>query len=308
LFEPEPYHVPVLVDEVLSHWMTEPRGRYVDATVGGGGHARALLERAPEASLIGLDRDPEALDAARERLREFGDRVKLVQGDWGQMERIVAELGGSPVSGVLADLGVSSRQLDDPSRGFSYLADGPLRLVLDRDAPTGAAEFLAGVSPAELTRVFRELGEFPGAGAAARAVVEYRARRALRTTFDLVEALGRGGVKSPKRLSQAFQALRLAVNRELESLEAGLEAAARVLPEGGRLVVISFESLMDRMVKHAFRPPRTSRPIPGEPDPTPPWEVLTRKVVRPGPDEVRRNPRSRSARLRAARRTRHAVQ
>jgi 16S rRNA (cytosine1402-N4)-methyltransferase len=304
---PAPYHVPVLVEEVLSCWVHDPGGRYVDATVGGGGHAQALLERAPGASLVGLDRDPDALHAARERLRGFGDRVSLLQGDWGDMEHMVAEVGAGPVAGVLADLGVSSRQLDDPARGFSYLAQGPLRLMLDRDAPRGAAEFLAETTEAELTRVFRELGELSGAGSAARAVLAFRARRPIATTFDLVEALGRGGVKSPRRLSQAFQALRLAVNKELESLRRGLAASARLLPPGGTLVVISFESLMDRIVKHAFRPPRESRPLPGQPDPVPVWEPLTRRVVRPGPEEVRRNPRARSAKLRAARRTDHAV-
>jgi 16S rRNA (cytosine1402-N4)-methyltransferase len=300
------YHEPVLVEEALAAWVTDPRGRYLDGTIGGGGHADHLLSRHPEAELIGLDRDPEALVEARRRLAPHAGRVRLFRADYADMEDVLAGVGGPPPAGILLDLGVSSRQLDDPRRGFSYLSEGPLRLTLDRDATRGAAELLAEIEEGELKRIFRELGELPAAGRAARAVVGARRRHPLDTTSRLVDALRAGGVTTPRRLSQAFQALRLAVNDELGSLRRGLDASARVLPPGGTLTVISFESLMDRMVKRTFRPPRFERPLPGVPDREPRWEVLTRKAVRPGPDELARNPRSRSARLRAARRTAHA--
>ena len=300
------FHEPVLVEQVLATWVTDPRGTYLDGTVGGGGHAEALLVRFPEARLIGLDRDSAALEATHRRLASFGSRVRLEKADFAHMEEVLSALGGPPPAGILLDLGVSSRQLDDPDRGFSYLTEGPLRLVLDRDAERGAAELLAEIEEGELERVFREYGELPAARRAARAVIRARERSPLRTTTQLADALREAGIRHPRRLSQAFQALRLAVNHELDSLRQGLDAAARVLPPGGTLTVISFESLMDRVVKQAFRPPRLHRPHPGIPEPEPRWELLTRRVVRPGPEEVARNPRSRSARLRAARRTAHA--
>lgn len=300
------FHEPVLVEEALGFWVTDPEGRYLDGTVGGGGHAEALLSRFPRADIIGLDRDPDALAAAARRLAAFGDRVHLHQTDFRDMEEILTGTGGRPVVGILLDVGVSSHQLDDPGRGFSYLADGPLRMTLDRDAPQGAEEYLAGVQEQELKTVLRDLGELPAAGRAARAVLAARERGALRSTADLRRALERGGASTPRRLSQAFQALRMAINHERDSLRAGIAASARVLPAEGTLTVISFESLMDREVKQAFRPPRLSRPHPGIPDPEPEWRPLTRGAVRPGEEEIHRNPRSRSARLRAAARTPHA--
>jgi 16S rRNA (cytosine1402-N4)-methyltransferase len=293
-------HEPVLVDEALSTWVTEPRGWYVDGTVGGGGHAEALLSRFPEARLLGLDRDPAAIAASRRRLERFGDRVRLLVEDFADLERMAGDL---PIAGILLDLGVSSAQLDDPARGFSWQENGPLRMTLDGGARHGAAELLAEAKEGDLKRIFRDLGELPGAGRAARAVLAARAEGRLDTTEDLARVLRRAGVGTPRRLSQAFQALRLAVNHELQSLDRGLDAAARVLPAGGTLTAISFESLMDRRVKQAFRPPRTGRPLPGVPDPEPRWTLLTRRAVRPGADEISRNPRARSARLRAAART-----
>jgi 16S rRNA (cytosine1402-N4)-methyltransferase len=263
-----------------------------------------LLTRFPEARVIGLDRDPAALARSRERLERFGDRVRLERSDFADMEAALTGAGVS-VTGVLLDLGVSSLQLDDPRRGFSYLVDGPLNMSLGGEEESGAAALLAEIEEGTLTRIFRELGELPGAGRAARAVLDARDRGALTHTAGLVEALGRAGVRSPRRLSQAFQALRLASNDELGSLARGLDAAGRVLPAGGTLTVISFESLMDRMVKRTFQPARSGRPIAGAEDPLPRWRLLTRGAVRPSQDEVARNPRARSARLRAAERTGH---
>lgn len=298
-------HEPVLVEEALATWVTDPGGRYLDGTIGAGGHAEALLTRFPKARVIGLDRDPAALARSRARLERFGDRVRLERSNFADMETVLARAGVS-VGGVFLDLGVSSLQLDDPARGFSYLEDGPLGMSLGGEEEPGASALLAEIEEGTLTRIFRELGELPGAGRAARAVLGARDRGSLHRTGDLVEALRRAGVTTPRRLSQAFQALRLAANDELGSLGRGLEAAARVLPEGGTLTVISFESLMDRMVKRTFRPPRIGRPLPGVPDPVPVWRPLTRGAVRPGEREVAANPRSRSARLRAAERTGHA--
>jgi len=298
-------HEPVLLEEALGVWVSDPRGTYVDGTVGTGGHAEALLTRFPEARCVGLDRDPAALERAGSRLRPFGARVRLEQSDFALMEETLHRLTGAPVAGILLDLGVSSLQLDDPARGFSYFADGPLRMTLDRDAAAGATEFLAAVEEGELTKIFREFGELPRAGRIARAVVEARAQGRIRTSGELAAAIRAAGLRHPRQLSQAFQALRFAVNDELGSLDRGLEASARILPPGGRLVVISFESLMDRRVKHAFRPPRIGRPLPGVPDPLPRWTVLTPRAIRPSDSETARNPRARSARLRAAERTSH---
>jgi 16S rRNA (cytosine1402-N4)-methyltransferase len=299
-------HEPVLLEEALATWVSDPRGTFVDGTVGAGGHAEALLDRHPEARLVGLDRDPAALRTAAARLERFGDRARLARGDYGDMETILGGLGVTRPAGILLDLGVSSLQLDDPGRGFSHAVSGPLRMTLDIEARHGAAEFVAAAEEGELARIFREFGELPRPGRAARAVVEARDAGRLTTTEDLVVALRRAGVSGPRRLSQAFQALRFALNHELDSLDRGLDAAPRLLPPGGTLTVISFESLMDRRVKHAFRPPREGRPVPGVPEPLPRWRVLTRRVVRPGPEEIARNPRARSARLRAAERTAHA--
>jgi 16S rRNA (cytosine1402-N4)-methyltransferase len=300
------FHEPVLVEASLAHWVVDPAGVYVDGTVGGGGHAHAMLARFQRARLIGLDRDPAALEAAAARLRPFADRVRLVASDFADLESVLSEADRPQVQGIVLDLGVSSRQIEDPARGFSYLHDGPLRMTLDREAAQGVGDLLAAIEEGALKRIFAELGELPGAGRAARAVIEARGRGPLRTTGDLVRALARGGVTSPRRLSQASQALRFSVNGELESLDRGLAAAARVLPAGGTLTLISFESLMDRRVKQAFHPPRRERPHPGLPEPDAVWERLTRRAVRPDPQETARNPRARSARLRAARRRPHA--
>lgn len=295
-------HEPVLCEEALTYWVTDPRGLYLDGTVGAGGHAEALLDRFSEARLIGLDRDPAALETARARLGPFGSRVHLEHADFAEMDNVLRRSGGA-LAGILLDLGISSLQLDDPDRGFSYLENAPLKMTLDRDAPSGAREFLAAIEEGALAELLRDYGELSRARRIAREIVVARNANRLDTTQDLVLALGRAGLSHPRHLSQAFQALRFAVNGELESLDRGLAAAARVLPPSGRLVVIAFESLTDRRVKQTFRPVRTGRPHPGVPEPRPTWRVLTPKAIRPEPEETSRNPRARSARLRAAERT-----
>jgi 16S rRNA (cytosine1402-N4)-methyltransferase len=295
-------HEPVLIEEALTFWATDPRGLYLDGTVGAGGHAEALLLRFPEARLIGLDRDPAALETARARLDPFGSRVRLERADFADMDDVLSRSGGAP-AGILLDLGVSSLQLDDPDRGFSYLENAPLRMTLDRDAPLGAREFLAAIEEGALAELLRDYGELSRTTHIAREIVAARNAKRLDTTQDLVMALQRAGLSHPRHLSQAFQALRYALNGEIDSLDRGLAAAARVLPPSGRLVVIAFESLTDRRVKQAFRPVVHGRPHPGLPEPRRTWRVLTSKAVRPGPEETARNPRARSARLRAAERT-----
>ena len=298
-------HEPVLSEEALTYWVTVPDGLYLDGTVGAGGHAEALLQRFSEARLIGLDRDRTALEVAAQRLGPYGSRAHLEQADFADMESVLVRLGGAP-AGILLDLGISSLQLDDPERGFSYLQNAPLKMSLDRDAAFGAREFIADVEEGRLAEILKEYGELYRPQRAAREIVRAREAGRLESTHDLAEALRRAGLTHPRHLSQAFQAIRFAVNEELQSLDRGLEAASRVLPPSGRLVVIAFESLTDRRVKHALRPVRDRRPHPGLPEPLPRWRVLTPKAIRPRPEEIARNPRARSARLRAAERTTHA--
>ncbi|MDR5708407.1 MAG: 16S rRNA (cytosine(1402)-N(4))-methyltransferase RsmH [Armatimonadota bacterium] len=285
-------HVPVLLHEVLLWLDPRPGGLYVDATVGTGGHAEAILERIlPGGRLVGLDRDPEALVVARERLERFGSAVQLVQANFADLQQVLRNLGIERVRGVLLDLGVSQLQLAAPHRGFSFRLPGPLDMRMDPTSPVTAADLVNRLPERELAELLRRYGEEPFAARIAREIVR---RRPLSTTQELREAVLRAVPRSawPRRVDVAtrtFQALRIAVNRELEALERALPQAVEVLNPGGRLVVISFHSLEDRIVKHALRGAKHLR-------------VLTPKPVRPSPEEVRRNPHARSARLRAAER------
>jgi len=304
------YHVPVLAEEVVRLLVTDPGGTYVDATVGGGGHARFVAERVgTRGLLLGVDRDPEALAAAGDLAVRFPGRVRLIQGDFERLPEILAREGCTAVQGILLDLGVSSRQLDRAERGFSFLRDGPLDMRMDPAAESSAADLVNRLAEEELARLFRELGEEPRAARVARAVVAASARFPIRRTGELAriveEALGRRGHKHPA--TRIFQALRIAVNRELESLDLLLRAVPALLAPGGRIVVISYHSLEDRRVKRAFRDwephcrcsPHSPRCTCGRPG----WaRVLTRKAVKPGREEIGANPRARSARLRAAER------
>lgn len=304
------FHRPALVAEVLEFLRPERGGLYVDGTVGGGGHGAAILERSDEARLVGADRDPGALVLARERLSRFGERVRLVLADYADLAA-EAELAPGSVAGVLLDLGVSSHQVDDAARGFTFRRGAPLDMRMSGPGGGGptAADLLNTASEAELARIFREYGEERRARALASGVVRRRCARALETSDDLVAVLSvvLGRSPSAREKARIFQALRIAVNRELESLEAGLPRLRETLAPGGVMVVISYHSLEDRLVKTAFRewscgcacPPdfpvcRCGRRSLGE--------VLTRGVVRPGAAEVVANPRVRSARLRAWRR------
>lgn len=282
----------------------------MDCTVGLGGHAAAILESGPGARLLGIDRDPRALAMAAERLRRFGDRVELVEGEFGDLAEILAARGIDRVAGVLADLGVSSLQLDTPVRGFSFRFEGPLDMRMGAAGRT-AAEIVNHDSEAQLETILREFGEEPQARRIARAIVEEREQAPIETTDALADLVRRvkGRQRGERRridpATRAFQALRLEVNQELAGLERLLAQVVDLLERDGRLVVISYHSLEDRIVKHTLR--NLSR---GEKDPVTGRtlsesrviELLTRKPVRPGESELAANPRARSARLRAARR------
>ena len=295
-------HVPVMTDEVLRYLRPERGGLFVDCTVGLGGHARALLE-AGATRLIGLDRDLDALARARDALAPFGDRVRLVHADYRAIDEVLDRERVDLVDGALADLGVSSLQFDAPGRGFSFQRDEPLDMRMDRTGGDTAADLVARSTERELADAIFQYGEERFSRRIARAIVDARARTPVQTTGQLA-AIVRRAIHRPARsrrgamridpATRTFQALRIWVNRELEGLDRFLDAASRRLRAGARLVVITFHSLEDRIVKH------TLRALEHREDAL--VKVLTKKPVTPGDDEVDRNPRSRSAKLRAAER------
>ena len=300
-------HEPVLLERVLEFLCTGP-GLYLDATLGDGGHAEALLEREPGARLLANDRDRDALAFAGERLRRFGDRVTLVHGTFAELPAAWRRMGAEPLHGALLDLGLSSRQIDDPSRGISYRAEGPLDLRLDPSRGAPASERLAAADPADIEHALRAYGDLAGARRLARAITEAARRGELPTTRALVSLADRvlGGRPSPRRTAQVFQALRMWTNGEAEDLDAALAWLPSAMEAGGTVVTLSYHSGEDRRIKQALRPPGAapSRRLP-EPVPGPhegPWVELTRKVVRPDAEERTTNPRARSAKLRAFRR------
>jgi len=284
-----------MVAEVIEHLQPSRGGVFVDGTVGLGGHARAVLE-AGASQLLGVDRDPAAVEQARERLREFGDRVRVVHGDYRQLPAILDREGLSAVDGILLDLGVSSMQLDHPGRGFSFRRDEPLDMRMDTSAGPTAAEAVAGADEKTLADVIYELGEDRHARRIARAIVAARAVAPIETTGRLADvvrrAVPRRGYARIDPATRTFQAVRIWVNRELEGLGDCLHAVAARLRPGGRLVVITFHSLEDRIVKHVLRSMQQA----GESG----LRVLTKRPLVPAAAEIDRNPRARSAKLRAA--------
>jgi 16S rRNA (cytosine1402-N4)-methyltransferase len=307
-------HVPVLVAEVLHELAPQRGGWFVDCTLGLGGHALALLEAAEDIRVLGIDRDPQALAIARRRLERFDGRVEFAQGDFHELGRLASERGIESVRGILVDLGVSSLQLETPERGFSFRREGPLDMRMGPGELT-AGEIVNRYPEAELEEIFRRYGEERQARRVARAIVRARREGELRTTTELQKLVAdcvptrRGpGTRRERRIDPAtrvFQALRIEVNRELAGLDRFIEEAIRMLDTDGRLVIISYHSLEDRIVKHTLR--NLDR---GEVDPvtgrtrseTQLIQVMTRRPIRPGDVEIAANPRSRSARLRAARR------
>ncbi len=311
-------HVPVLLDrcvELLMPALTR-RGAdgagavLVDATLGAGGHSERFLSLLPALRVIGLDRDPDALAIAGERLAPFGDRVHLVRTRYDGIAEALTGSGSwaADVRGFLFDLGVSSMQLDRPERGFSYSADAPLDMRMDSDAPLTAAEVLNTWDEKALARVLREFGEERFAGRIAKFVVRRRARAPFTSTGELVELLYEA-IPAPARRTgghpakRTFQALRIAVNGELDSLRDALPAALDALDAGGRIVVMAYQSLVDRIVKTRFAEANASRTPPGLPVELPghgpEFVALTRGAERAAPEEIERNPRSAPVRLRA---------
>ena len=301
-------HVSVLLDEALELLEVRDGGRYIDGTAGMGGHLRALLSRVgAEGRVLGVDRDPEALRLCRERLDEQDGRWALAHGNYGEMERLATEAGMMGVDGVLLDLGVSSYQLDTPDRGFSFQHGGPLDMRMDRSRPGMASELLQELSESELADVIFELGEERRSRRIAAAIMRHqKAHGPIESTDELARIVesavgGRQGRRHPA--TQTFQALRMAVNSELDWLSEGLSASLAVLRPGGRLAVIAFHSLEDRQVKRFFRA-HEGRDVAlaaggsqwqGE---RPRCRRVNRRVVKSSDEETGRNPRARSARLR----------
>ena len=309
-----PRHVPVMLAEVLAGLAPKAGAIYVDATFGGGGYATALLEARSRTKVFGIDRDPEALAAGAPLARRFKGRLTLVSGRFGGMVGLLTGVGVKRVDGIAFDLGVSSRHLDDPERGFSFRADGPLDMRMNAADSTQAtaADAVNRLPEAELADIIRRFGEERLAGRIARAIVAARAGAPLKRTFELAEIVRRVVPRARDGIDPAtrtFQALRVYVNDELGEIERGLAAAETLLKAGGRLAVVSFHSLEDRIVKtflaeRSGRVPGPSRhsPVPQGPA-RPPTFRLMAGIQRPSEAEVAANPRARSARLRAAERT-----
>ncbi|MBQ5950780.1 MAG: 16S rRNA (cytosine(1402)-N(4))-methyltransferase RsmH [Lachnospiraceae bacterium] len=301
-------HKPVLLREVLTGLDIRPDGVYADGTLGGGGHAEAILERIPNGTYIAVDQDPEALAAATARLAPFGDRLRVFRANYEQLPDILRREAPKGADGILLDLGVSSYQLDSPERGFSYRADGPLDMRMDPDGPVTAADIVNTESQETITKILRDYGEEKFAAVIARNIVSAREKAPIETTGQLTDIVRRSiprkaqaGEGHPAK--RTFQALRIAANRELDVLEQTLDGLIDVLAPGGRLAVITFHSLEDRIVKNAFRtaehpcicPPsfpvctcgRVSK-----------GKVITRKPILPSEEELAENRRAASAKLR----------
>ena len=286
-------HQPVLVPETMTLLEPGRGGLFVDCTVGLGGHSRALLEGGAT-RVLGLDRDPDALQIAKRELAAFGDRVELVHADYRDLDRVLDGRGIAAVAGALADLGVSSLQLGADGRGFSFQRDEPLDMRMDRTTGASAAELLAAVAEEELANVIFQFGEERYSRRIARAVVRARAEAPIATTGQLAALVRRAvPVRGYQRIDPAtrtFQAIRIWVNRELEGLDAFLAATARRLAASARFAVIAFHSLEDRIVKHAFRALAHGETA---------VRILTKRPIEASDEEVARNPRARSAKLRA---------
>jgi len=299
-------HQAVLLEEAVSSLSVRGEGLYLDATFGRGGHSRAILaELTEQGRLFTLDKDPQAISAGMEKWSE-DPRFSIVQGSFAEMDRMVQEWGiERNLDGILLDLGVSSPQLDDPERGFSFRKDGPLDMRMDPTTGVSAAQWLNDASEREMSRVFWEFGEERHARRIARSIVKVRQQQCLETTTQLAglieSTIGKREKKHPA--TRCFQAIRIFVNNELGDLAAGLIAAIRQLRPGGRLVVISFHSLEDRLVKRTFReavrPGKVRRNIPEHPDWSPSLKLVG-KPIRPSENEISANPRARSAIMRVA--------
>jgi len=306
----EARHQPVLCAEVVRIFGPQPAKVYVDGTVGLGGHAQALLAMDPTITVVGIDRDEEALRIAAGRLSSFDERVYLIHGNYSDIRGHLASLGIEKIAGFLLDLGLSSLQLDSAARGFSFRRDGPLDMRMDTSQGSTATALVNKASEKELAHILRDYGEERFAQRIARAILAARTKSPIERTETLAEIV-RGAIPKrfhPKRIDPAtrtFQALRIAVNQELSNLKEGLEAGFQALEIGGVLAAISFHSLEDRIIKQFFRYKALPCTCPLDfpvcvCDKQVEVEILTRKPIRPSPEEITKNPRSRSAKLRAA--------
>ncbi|MGI6128650.1 MAG: 16S rRNA (cytosine(1402)-N(4))-methyltransferase RsmH [bacterium] len=288
-------HQPVLLSEVLTYLVSQPEGVYIDCTLGGGGHAEAVLKQlSPAGRFLGIDQDEIALAAATRRLQPYKNQLKLARGNFSQLEEIWQRSGLPAPCGILFDLGVSSPQLDEKERGFSYQEDAPLDMRMDRQQPFNAAKLVNTWPEKDIAHIIRQYGEERWAARIASFIVQRRRERPLTTTGQLVDVIkaaipAAARRRGPHPARRTFQALRIAVNDELEVLPLGLEAAAHIIAPGGRIVAISFHSLEDRIVKHTFR----RLAMEGK------FTVLTKKPVIPSSNEAENNPRARSSKLRA---------
>lgn len=294
------YHLPVLLEPSVDLLNIRPGGKYVDVTLGGGGHTREILRRLEGGQLMAFDRDP---DAAANLPQD--DRIHFIPRDFKFFEQVWQQHGFGPIDGILADLGVSSHQFDTAERGFSFRFDAPLDMRMNPREGISAAQLLQNAEEDVLGRIFRDYGELPNSRKVARVIVERRAKAPIQTTQELTHCLE--SCIPPKRrikfLAQVFQALRMEVNGELQALQALLEASLRLLAPGGRLVVIAYHSLEDRMVKRFLKTGNLAGIEPKDDvygHSLSPWELLTRHAIQASEDETDRNPRARSARLRAA--------
>jgi 16S rRNA (cytosine1402-N4)-methyltransferase len=306
------YHDPVMLKEVLKNLDVKSGGVYVDCTLGGGGYAEAILERIGDGKLYGFDTDPHAMDFAGKRLAKFGDRFEIVPENFASIESALIARGVEKIDGIVYDLGVSSNQFDTGSIGLSYRVEAKLDMRLDPRLPVSAWQVVNEYSDEELKRIFKRYGEEPFAGPIARKITAARVVKPVETTTELAEIVTKG-VREDKKastLSRIFQALRIEVNHELESLTSSLEQAIRLLRQNGRIVVVSYHSLEDRIVKDLFREQSEPKVEPGSLRSLKEsidlaratLELIERKPVIPSDEETSLNPRARSAKLRAARR------
>ena len=306
-------HQPVLKGEVVRYLVTEPEGIYIDGTVGSGGHSEAIGEKIEaKGRLICLDRDSEAIRISRGRLTPLGSRVTFVKGNFADLDRIIPDLGFEKVHGIFLDLGMSSFQLDQAGRGFSFNRDEPLDMRMDTDDETTASQLINQLAEEDLEKILKDFGEEKRAKAVAKKITREREKRSLDTSLQLADLIQSvvppsrsPGAKHPA--TRTFQALRIAVNRELENLDTFLSQVPSLIRAGGRLVILAYHSLEDRRVKQAMASwERTCHCPPDFPvcvcEKTPLFRRLLKKGIRPGHEEIETNPRARSARLRAAER------
>lgn len=304
-------HVTVLLNEAVDILDIKPEGIYVDGTLGGAGHSLEIVKKLTSGKLICFDQDINAISAAKEKLKDFMDKTILVHSNFENLREELNKLGIESIDGFLVDLGVSSHQLDVPERGFSYMQDAPLDMRMDNNAEFSAYDVVNTYSEAELKRVIKDYGEENWSARIAKLIVERRATMPIRTTFELVDAIKAAIPKKMRDENQhpakrTFQAIRIEVNRELDVIEKTLLTAVDMMNEGGVLAVITFHSLEDRIVKNVFKKLQYSCTCPPEfpvciCNSKQIVEIITRKPILPSENEVEMNPRSRSAKLRAAR-------